>query len=380
MANLLDIISEHECVSASMLERLVRLRRQQGVPLAEVLLSEGLMSEDELFALMVERLSVETMAGDKLAGLALSDELRRRVPRELAEALSLVPLSLDSDAGLLTVAMFDPSDQVALSRLRDQSGAQSISACLARRADVLAAVEQAYRPGDTWRLPRLKRCPLCGLGFSEDHRFCPEHAMPLQDGPSMEGRISGELSGHLLERRYQLGGVLGTGGMGTVYEARNLRTGKQCAVKVLRPELSMDSKMRRRLFREIQGTSQIRHPNVIEIYDYGEDEQAGAFLVMELLAGRSLDHVMAQYGALALPFCLELSLQLCAALSAIHGCGLVHCDLKPRNVHLLPSGQVKPSSARRKLSNAWSKPSSEQGRLSSRRLKPGCVRTRGNRG
>ena len=341
LAKLLDIISEHEGVSASMLERLVRLRRQRGAPLAEVLISEGLLTEDELFMVMVERLSVETVASGELERVELSEELRRRVPRELAETLVLLPLSLDTTAGLLSVAMFDPTDAVALSRLRDQSGAQNISARLAHRADILAAVERAYRCGDTMRLPRLKRCPLCGLGFSEDLRFCPEHAMPLQDGPPMEGRISGELTGHMLERRYLLGGVLGTGGMGTVYEARNLRTGKQCAVKVLRPELSMDTKMRRRLFREIQGSSQIRHPNVIEIYDYGEDERAGAFLVMELLAGRSLDHVLAQYGSLALPFCLELALQLCAALSAIHARGLVHCDLKPRNVHLLPSGRVK---------------------------------------
>ncbi len=341
MANLLDIISDHECVSASMLERLVRLRRERRVPLAEVLRAEGLMSQDEVFSLMAERLRLVVVTAKQLAEVELSEELRRRVPRELARALVLLPLSLESEAGLLTVAMSDPTDGVALARLRDQSGAQRIHSRLARRSDILAAVERVYRSGDTMRLPRLKRCPLCGLGFTEDHRFCPEHAMPLQDGPSMDGRISGELSGHLLENRYQLGGVLGTGGMGSVYEARNLRTGKQCAVKVLRPELSADSKMRRRLFREIQGTSQIRHPNVVEIYDYGEDQRAGAFLVMELLAGRSLDHVMAQYGSLALPFCLELAQQLCAALSAIHSQGLVHCDLKPRNIHLLPNGRVK---------------------------------------
>ena len=151
----------------------------------------------------------------------------------------------------------------------------------------------------------------------------------------------GDLTGTVLERRYQLGGVLGTGGMGTVYLAENLRTSMRCAVKVLRPELSMDIKMRRRLFREIQASSQIRHPNVIEILDFGEDTTAGAFMVMEFLGGRSLEHVMEEHGVLELPFAMEVALQLCSALSAIHARGLVHCDLKPRNVHLLPSGQLK---------------------------------------
>jgi PAS domain S-box-containing protein len=164
--------------------------------------------------------------------------------------------------------------------------------------------------------------------------------MPLVDEPDMDMKLTGELTGLVLDRRYELAGVVGTGGMGTVYEARNLRTGQRCAVKVLLPELVRDSKMRQRLMREIQASSQVRHPNVIEILDYDEDEQAGTYLVMEFLEGQALDQIIAEQD-LSVDSSLRIALQLCDALSAIHAHGLVHCDLKPGNVYLLPSGQLK---------------------------------------
>lgn len=187
----------------------------------------------------------------------------------------------------------------------------------------------------------MKRCPLCAQSYPENEKFCPDHALPLQAQPELEGRSRGELTGHVLDHRYQLGGMLGRGGMGTVYHARNLRIGQDCAVKVLLRDLWSDVKMRQRLFREIQACCQVRHRNVIEIYTYGEDDVVGAYLVMEYLTGRSLDVVMVQHGAMPLSFTLKVASQLCAALGAIHGRGLVHCDMKPSNIFLLPSGQIK---------------------------------------
>jgi len=187
----------------------------------------------------------------------------------------------------------------------------------------------------------MKRCPLCARSFPESERFCSEHALPLVSEPTLDGQVAGELTGHVLESRYQLAGVLGAGGMGTVYQATNLRNAESCAVKVLLPELCRDTKMRRRLFREIQAVSQVSHKNVVRVLDYGEDERAGAFMVMEYLDGRPLDLVVHQHGALSLCFSVKVALQLCDALGAIHAHGLVHCDLKPSNVNLLGDGRVK---------------------------------------
>jgi len=187
----------------------------------------------------------------------------------------------------------------------------------------------------------MKLCPLCARSFPDSERFCSDHALPLLAEPQLGGLVRGELTGHVLDRRYLLSGVLGAGGMGTVYATRNLRNGQGCAVKVLLPELCRDNRMRLRLFREIQAASQLDHPNVVKILDYGEDERAGAFLVMELLEGRSLDEVIHEHGALSLCFSIRVAVSLCDALSAIHAHGLVHCDLKPSNVYLLPDDRVK---------------------------------------
>jgi len=187
----------------------------------------------------------------------------------------------------------------------------------------------------------MKRCPLCANPFPDTERFCAEHALPLVSEPALEGRVRGQLTGHVLDRRYLLGGVLGVGGMGTVYATHNLRNGVRCATKVLLPQLLTSDKMRRRLFREIQAASQLDHPNVVKIIDFGEDQRAGAFLVMELLQGRSLDEIIHQHGQQSPCFALKVTLQLCDALAAFHSHGLVHCDLKPSNIYVLPDGRVK---------------------------------------
>ncbi|MCA9671559.1 MAG: protein kinase [Myxococcales bacterium] len=185
-----------------------------------------------------------------------------------------------------------------------------------------------------------RRCPICAKSFDGSERFCPEHGLPL-----VEERIAienaGELSGEVLDHRYRLAGVAGTGGMGVVYEAENLRIGRRCAVKVLHPSLHADEKMRMRLFREVQATSRIRHPGVVEIYDYGHDDKAGSYLVMEFLAGESFTTLIHDHGPLAVPFVLKVGVQLTAALSATHSRGLIHRDLKPSNIRLLPDGRVK---------------------------------------
>ncbi|MCK5795571.1 MAG: serine/threonine protein kinase, partial [Deltaproteobacteria bacterium] len=153
--------------------------------------------------------------------------------------------------------------------------------------------------------------------------------------------IEGPLTEHVLDHRYLLGHLIGRGGMGAVYLAENLRIGQRVAVKVLLPELHADPKARQRLFREVLATSRIRHPNVVQIYDYGDDEQAGAYFVMELLGGRSLGALIRDRKFLPPADALRLMTQLGAALAATHNEGLIHRDLKPSNIRILPNGLVK---------------------------------------
>ena len=91
-------------------------------------------------------------------------------------------------------------------------------------------------------------------------KYCPEHGLPLVEPRLASNAFAGQLTGHVLDCRYLLGGLAGRGGMGSVYEADNLRLSRRVAVKVLHPELSRDHKMRMRLFREVQATSRIHPP------------------------------------------------------------------------------------------------------------------------
>jgi len=144
---------------------------------------------------------------------------------------------------------------------------------------------------------------------------------------------SGFLTGQKLGA-YQIGPIVGEGGMGIVYQAVDTRCNSPVAVKVLPQELSLDSPWRKRFSREVRATAAIQHPNVVRILDYGEDSGC-LFLVMELIAGESLRAALA-HGALPLEKALDYAMQIAAALGAAHAAGVIHHDLKPGNIMVTP--------------------------------------------
>jgi eukaryotic-like serine/threonine-protein kinase len=144
----------------------------------------------------------------------------------------------------------------------------------------------------------------------------------------------------LLVERYRVGARLGAGGMGTVYAGHDLRLDRAVAVKLLRPELARDPALRRRFEREARSAARVSHPNVVAVYDTGEDTGRHAFIVMELLTGRTLAHELAD-GPLDEGRLCEVAAGVLAALGAAHAEGIVHRDVKPGNVFLTDDGAVK---------------------------------------
>lgn len=187
----------------------------------------------------------------------------------------------------------------------------------------------------------MKQCPICSRTFPQQEVFCSVHGLPLIEALEMGEKSSGELTGQVLEERYRLGGTLGSGGMGVVYEAEQLRIGRRCAVKVLHGGKSAEAPIRMRFFREVRATARVHHPNVVEIIDFGETDDVGSYMVMEYLDGTSLATIISQEAPLPLPVASAIMIQLCDALSATHSQGLIHRDLKPSNVLRLPKGQIK---------------------------------------
>lgn len=135
---------------------------------------------------------------------------------------------------------------------------------------------------------------------------------------------------------YQLEGVLGVGGFGTVFRARDPRLERQVAIKLLKPELNEKTEFVRRFEREARAVAKLRHPNICALFDIGEDH-GKHFLVMEYLEGKTLSTLMKR-GKLSLDRVLKISAEIAGALAAAHASGIVHRDLKPGNVMITDSG------------------------------------------
>jgi len=143
-----------------------------------------------------------------------------------------------------------------------------------------------------------------------------------------------ELVGRVLDRRYRLDGVIGQGAMGVVYRATHTLIGRSFAVKVLRRQHLESSDVARRFLLEARVASSIKHPNVVDISDFGELPEGGAYYVMEMLEGRSLANAIDEGGPMSLTEAGLVVLQIASGLAAAHGMGVVHRDLKPDNVFL----------------------------------------------
>jgi serine/threonine protein kinase len=148
------------------------------------------------------------------------------------------------------------------------------------------------------------------------------------------------VEGSSLQSRYRLDHRIAVGGMGAVYEALDERLGRTVAVKVLKTELALDPRFVERFRREARAIAALAHPNIANVYDYGEDGDA-YFIVMEYAAGEDLARLLRAVGSIAPDRATLIASQMCAALAHAHAAGIVHRDVKPGNVILGPGDRVK---------------------------------------
>jgi serine/threonine-protein kinase len=144
----------------------------------------------------------------------------------------------------------------------------------------------------------------------------------------------------VLAGRYEIEGLIARGGMADVFAARDRLLGRRVAIKVLHPQYSADDAFVRRFRREAQAAANLSHPNIVSIYDWGEDG-ATYFIVMELIDGRSLRDVLRSDGPLLPRRSAEIAAEASSALAVAHRAGLVHRDVKPGNILLARDGTVK---------------------------------------
>lgn len=148
------------------------------------------------------------------------------------------------------------------------------------------------------------------------------------------------MKGQKINDRYQIIRTIGEGGMANVYLAYDTILDRNVAVKILRGDLAEDEKFVRKFQREAISASSLTHPNIVEMYDVGEDD-GRYFIVMEYVEGVTLKSLIKRRGALTLSEVIDIMLQLTSAIACAHDSYIIHRDIKPQNVLILDDGRVK---------------------------------------
>ncbi|MDT4913156.1 MAG: eukaryotic-like serine/threonine-protein kinase, partial [Pseudonocardiales bacterium] len=145
--------------------------------------------------------------------------------------------------------------------------------------------------------------------------------------------------------RYELGELIGYGGMAEVHRGRDTRLNREVAIKVLRPDLARDPAFLHRFRREAHSAAGLNHPSIVSVYDTGEDTGPDGttqpFIVMEFVEGRTLRDIVKGEGRLPVRRAMEVVADVCAALDFSHRNGIIHRDIKPANIMITPAGAVK---------------------------------------
>jgi eukaryotic-like serine/threonine-protein kinase len=170
----------------------------------------------------------------------------------------------------------------------------------------------------------MKRCPACGLKYADENDRCFVDKAVLE--PLPDDRI-----GTVLIGRYVIEEKLGEGGMATVYRARNTLVERPVAVKIMNRILANDEGLKERFRREAKNAAAVAHPNIIDIYDYGETDDGTPFLVMELLEGQTLNGLI-ERGPMPGTQVAAIGVQIARGLARAHDFSVIHRDLKPENI------------------------------------------------
>ncbi|MBO0798516.1 MAG: serine/threonine protein kinase, partial [Blastocatellia bacterium] len=180
----------------------------------------------------------------------------------------------------------------------------------------------------------MRYCQSCHRCFGDGVEFCLFDHTPTQANDSLPTVIDG---------KYRLEQLIAHGGMGSVFRATHLQLDRAVAIKILRAEFLTDPTIRERFNREARAVARLKHPNIVAVYDFGMLSRGGAYLVMELIEGRSLREEMKTYaarnGQMRPERAAMILSQVCAGIEAAHKLGIIHRDLKPDNVMIETSDE-----------------------------------------
>jgi len=329
-------------------DRALRALRDSGSEVAMIVVAGGVVTTDGAPALVVD-----PQWGESASSAAALIPLSVLGARSSAQRTVIVlggwvadgAARADPAARWLTALSRGDGDLVAVS-----AGEQAARAMEAMESALLgAAVDDATGTVTLRSLGDYLASQVPGLAIQATSRSDTVMVPPSLTGPwdrrlTVRSRHAGEpprhapatLCGTTLPGRFRIEAELARGGFGTVYRARQLTIDRDVAVKVLNAEVDPASPSGRLFVQEIHGVGRIDHPNVVRIHHADVTRDGQLFFAMELLAGRDLEQVIQVEGRMSQGRALELVGQLLAGLGAAHDAGLVHADVKPANVVVVP--------------------------------------------
>ncbi len=178
----------------------------------------------------------------------------------------------------------------------------------------------------------MLRCPKCRRRF-EDKRYCPEHGIPLVRMDTI-GVGQRNLMGQVVGGKYRILDRIGEGGMGEVYKVEHVALGKPLAMKILHRDLSVHEQAVLRFEREAKAASQLVHPHIILVSDFGVAADGSLYIVMEFLEGRDLFDELKEVRYMNAKRTVDIMRQVCSGLAEAHRHGVIHRDLKPETIFL----------------------------------------------
>src|SRR5882724_953011 len=175
----------------------------------------------------------------------------------------------------------------------------------------------------------MRFCDTCRSTYPTDFTTCPKDQTALRETDEL-------VEGMVLRGKYEIKGIIGIGGMATVYRAHHLHLKEDLAIKAVSPRLTGDKDFLDRFRTEAVITRKLRHPNAVRLDDFDITEDGRPFIVMEFVRGEALRTVLQKNAMLPVPRALDIARQVALALGAAHTLGIVHRDIKPDNVLLIP--------------------------------------------
>ena len=172
----------------------------------------------------------------------------------------------------------------------------------------------------------MRQCLLCSRQYQDSVQYCPHDGTALPAPDFLVGKV--------IDGKYRVDALHGSGGMGSVYRATQVNLDRTVALKVVRGDFLKDAVITERFKREALAVARLKHPHIVTVYDFGIMAEGGAYLVMEFLEGRTLRAEIQRRQRLAAGPAVDLMRQICSAVHAAHVEGVIHRDLKPDNIFL----------------------------------------------